>query len=109
MLERALALCDGKTITVEDLQIENSQPTKIGTKAPESTLFDMNDHAEINLTDYLEEIEKKAIIQALGKTNNNKTAAAKLLGVTFRTLRYRLAKLGLAKEEDADLEADNES
>ncbi len=109
MLERALALCDGKTITVEDLQIENSQPTKTGTKAPESTLFDMNDHAEINLTDYLEEIEKKAIIQALGKTNNNKTAAAKLLGVTFRTLRYRLAKLGLAKEEDADLEADNES
>ncbi len=109
MLERALALCDGKTITVEDLQIENSQPTKTGSKAPESTLFDMNDHAEINLTDYLEEIEKKAIIQALGKTNNNKTAAAKLLGVTFRTLRYRLAKLGLAKEEDADLEADNES
>ena len=59
----------------------------------------------LNLTDYLEDIEKKAIIQALQKTNNNKTAAAKLLGVTFRTLRYRLAKLGLSK--DGETEADD--
>lgn len=105
MLERALALCDGKTITIEDLLIEGSQ----NRQAPEKTLFDANNNAEINLTDYLEEMEKKAIIQALDKTNNNKTAAAKLLGVTFRTLRYRLAKLGLAKDDDADLETDNES
>jgi len=105
MLERALALCDGKTITVDDLLIEGVQ----GRKTPEPTLFNGNHHAEINLTDYLEEIEKKAIIQALDKTNNNKTAAAKLLGVTFRTLRYRLAKLGLAKEDDPDLDNDSES
>lgn len=105
MLERALALCDGKTITIEDLLIEGSQ----NRQASESTLFDANNNAEINLTDYLEEMEKKAIIQALDRTNNNKTAAAKLLGVTFRTLRYRLAKLGLAKDDDADLETDNES
>lgn len=105
MLERALALCDGKTITIEDLLVEGSQ----NRQAPERTLFDANNNAEINLTDYLEEMEKKAIIQALDRTNNNKTAAAKLLGVTFRTLRYRLAKLGLAKDDDADLEADNES
>jgi two-component system response regulator PilR (NtrC family) len=63
---------------------------------------------ELTLTDYLENVEKKAIIQALSKTNNNKTAAAKLLGVTFRTLRYRLAKLGLSKETDTDLENDSE-
>ena len=43
-------------------------------------------------------------MKALAKANNNKTAAAKLLGVSFRTLRYRLAKLGLAKDDEADLE-----
>jgi two-component system response regulator PilR (NtrC family) len=51
------------------------------------------------LPDYLENIEKQAILEALQKTNQNKTAAAKLLGVSFRTLRYRLSKLGLSKEE----------
>ena len=58
----------------------------------------------MGLPEYLEDIEKRAILKALAKANNNKTAAAKLLGVSFRTLRYRLAKLGLAKEEDGDLE-----
>ncbi|MDO9365257.1 MAG: sigma-54 dependent transcriptional regulator [Methylotenera sp.] len=102
MLERALALCDGKTIIIEDLLIEGVA----GEKPREPALFDSNKTSELNLTDYLEEIEKKAIIQALDKTNNNKTAAAKLLGVTFRTLRYRLAKLGLAKDDEAALEDD---
>ena len=41
-------------------------------------------------------------MQALEKTNHNKTAAAKLLGISFRTLRYRLSKLGLSKEQDVD-------
>ena len=58
----------------------------------------------MGLPEYLEDIEKRAILKALAKANNNKTAAAKLLGVSFRTLRYRLAKLGLVKEEDGDLE-----
>ncbi|NOU41172.1 MAG: sigma-54-dependent Fis family transcriptional regulator [Methylotenera sp.] len=105
MLERALALCDGKNIIIEDLQIEGNAVAK----AREPALFDSNKTSELNLTDYLEEIEKKAIIQALDKTNNNKTAAAKLLGVTFRTLRYRLAKLGLAKDDESTLEEDNVS
>ncbi|MGB5729206.1 MAG: helix-turn-helix domain-containing protein, partial [Thiogranum sp.] len=35
------------------------------------------------------------ILSALEQTNNNKTAAAKLLGITFRAMRYRLKKLGL--------------
>lgn len=101
MLERALAMCDGKIITLEDLSTENM---------PESTLsapiFEVTQTEELNLTDYLEDVEKRAIIQALQKTNNNKTAAAKLLGVTFRTLRYRLAKLGLSKDTDLDSDED---
>jgi len=106
MLERALALCDGQTIIVEDVLTEGSPDAPAISPNP---MFASNNASEINLTDYLEEIEKKAIIQALDKTNNNKTAAAKLLGVTFRTLRYRLAKLGLSKETETDLEADTEA
>jgi len=96
MLERALALCDGNLITVDDLFIENALKQEISRKPFEATPL-----GTLNLSDYLEDVEKKAIIQALHKTNNNKTAAAKLLGVTFRTLRYRLAKLGLSQETDS--------
>jgi two-component system response regulator PilR (NtrC family) len=102
MLERALALCDGAVISIDDLMIEDDAAARF-------MKGDFDDQAdELTLTDYLENVEKKAIIQALNKTNNNKTAAAKLLGVTFRTLRYRLTKLGLSKETDADLENDSE-
>jgi two-component system response regulator PilR (NtrC family) len=102
MLERALALCDGAVISIDDLMIEDDAAARF-------MKGDFDDQAdELTLTDYLENVEKKAIIQALNKTNNNKTAAAKLLGVTFRTLRYRLTKLGLSKETDADLEHDSE-
>ena len=102
MLERALALCNGEVITIDDLMVEDDAATRFMNG-------EFDDQAdELTLTDYLENVEKKAIIQALNKTNNNKTAAAKLLGVTFRTLRYRLAKLGLSKETEADLENSNE-
>ena len=90
VLERALALCDGSTITAEDLLLV-SEPRKHHTVA---------DAQGLALPDYLENIEKKAILDALEKTGQNKTAAAKLLGVSFRTLRYRLSKLGLSKEQD---------
>jgi two-component system response regulator PilR (NtrC family) len=102
MLERALALCNGEVITIDDLMLEDDAAVRFMNG-------EFDDQAdELTLTDYLENVEKKAIIQALNKTNNNKTAAAKLLGVTFRTLRYRLAKLGLSKESEADLENNNE-
>ncbi|HEY9269109.1 MAG TPA: sigma-54 dependent transcriptional regulator [Methylotenera sp.] len=102
MLERALALCNGEVITIDDLMVEDD----VASRFMSGEFDDQAD--ELTLTDYLENVEKKAIIQALQKTNNNKTAAAKLLGVTFRTLRYRLAKLGLSKESDTDLEIDSE-
>ena len=105
MLERALAMCDGQTITSDDLLLGTEPHVKIGTKSDAEKLgFVPSRNLEIGLPEYLEDIEKRAIIKALEKANNNKTAAAKLLGVSFRTLRYRLAKLGLAKDEDDDLE-----
>ena len=105
MLERALALCDGQTINADDLFMGEEFSAKPPTKAAhEKVDFDPSHDSEIGLPEYLQDIEKRAILKALAKANNNKTAAAKLLGVSFRTLRYRLAKLGLAKEEDGDLE-----
>ena len=72
---------------------ENPQPTG-------STMLPM----DVSLSDYLEDIEKRTILQALEKTSHNKTAAAKLLGISFRTLRYRLSKLGLSKEQEQDMD-----
>ena len=103
MLERALALCDGQKICADDLSLDQ------GTESADmrAVSFDPTKPQDVSLSDYLESIEKRAIQKALDKANNNKTAAAKLLGISFRTLRYRLAKLGLSKEEDADLEDEN--
>jgi two-component system, NtrC family, response regulator PilR len=106
MLERALALCDGKTIGADDLFMgeEVTASAHKNKNEGEENNFNPSKTLEIGLPEYLEDIEKRAILKALEKANNNKTAAAKLLGVSFRTLRYRLTKLGLAKEDEADLE-----
>jgi len=95
ILERALTLCTENKISVSDLSLPKPEKSKnTGLEANPDGLPD------IALPDYLETIEKQAIINALEKTGQNKTAAAKLLGVSFRTLRYRLSKLGLSKEQD---------
>jgi len=107
MLERALAMCDGKTITLDDLMHQDELRGEVALRRIEKLSFDHDQSSEISLSAYLDDIEKRAIINALNKANNNKTAAAKLLGVSFRTLRYRLAKLELAKDNDADLDDDN--
>ena len=101
LLERALAMCDGNTITIDDLSYESEYGAKQSSaNTQQSPSFNPNKASELNLSDFLEDVEKRAIANALEKTNNNKTAAAKLLGVSFRTLRYRLVKLGLSKEAD---------
>ncbi len=90
ILERAAALYDGKIITEEDL---NLIPEMLGTSQPiESDPFVP---MMSSLEDYLEEIEKQAISDALEKNKWNRTATAKQLGMSFRSLRYRLKKLGL--------------
>ncbi|AHE66987.1 sigma-54-dependent transcriptional regulator [Legionella oakridgensis] len=84
ILERAMTLCNGKTIDVTDLQLSQTQQRMLHT--PTETL---------NLEKALQAHEKELILHALEKTKWNRTAAARLLGVSFRTLRYRLKKLGL--------------
>ena len=83
VLERAIALCAAEEVQPEDLQL--APPPQ---EAPAA-------HAKWPLQDYLDSIEREAIVEALEKTRYNRTAAAKLLGVTFRSLRYRMERLGI--------------
>jgi two-component system response regulator PilR (NtrC family) len=93
ILERALALVAGDEIHAEDLQLGAHQDAQTISQQDLAGL-----RASTPLPDYLERIEKGAIIEALEKTRYNRTAAAKLLGITFRALRYRLEKLGIKDE-----------
>ncbi len=83
ILERAMTLCDGNLIEPKDLRLPGLEPGDL----------DSLDNSRIPLDPYLGSIEKEAIKEALEKTRHNKTAAAKLLGISFRQLRYRLKKL----------------
>jgi len=89
ILERAVALCEGGLIRQGDLQL----PPVVGAQF--DGIAESLPAGDIDLESYMEEVEKKAIITALEKTRWNKTAAAKILGITFRALRYRLKRLGL--------------
>jgi two-component system response regulator PilR (NtrC family) len=95
ILERALALVSGDEIHAEDLQLAAHEDLHTITKQDLVGL-----RASIPLPEYLERIEKQAIVEALEKTRFNRTAAAKLLGITFRALRYRMEKLGVDDELD---------
>lgn len=91
ILERAITLCEGNTIRSRDLHLPEQNSDTFQSPPMPGPL----DSGQIHLEEHLGEIEKRAIIQALEQTKHNKTAAAKLLGLSFRALRYRLKKLGL--------------
>jgi two-component system, NtrC family, response regulator PilR len=90
VLERALTLCNGNEVTALDLHLP--RPFDDEGEGDDGAFTDGG--AE-SLDDYLERLERSAIETALAKTNQNKTAAAKLLGISFRALRYKLEKLGI--------------
>ncbi len=81
VLERAATLCSQRTIDVDDLLLRESPASP--TTGNE------------NLEHKLGDVERDAIVRALEQTRYNKTAAAKLLGLSFRQLRYRIKKLGI--------------
>ncbi len=90
ILERAMALCSDSMIHEADLYLTQSISRdkvapldgSLGTRG-------------LPLHDFLDQVEREAITKALEATRFNKTAAAKLLGITFRSLRYRLDRLGI--------------
>ena len=91
ILERAVTLCDGDTIQPIDLKLPEIDADELASL----------DNASMQLDPYLDNIEKDAIQAALEKTRYNKTAAAKLLGISFRQLRYRLKKMEAEQIKDA--------
>jgi two-component system response regulator PilR (NtrC family) len=90
ILERAITLSTSGEVRASDIQL---RPTPVlastdpPVNGPSTTASALGDH--------LEDIEREAIVKALEKTRYNKTAAAKILGMSFRALRYRIKKLGI--------------
>jgi len=83
MLERAVTLCVSGVINPADLQMRDT------SEAPAAQI------SSGKLGEQVEDVQRQAIVEALEKTRYNKTAAAKLLGLSFRQLRYRIKKLGI--------------
>jgi two-component system response regulator PilR (NtrC family) len=99
IIERALTLTTSGLITLEQIKLRpatsHAAPAAgILGAAPGSAASELAG-AQHALGDQLEDIERAAIVKALEQTRYNKTAAAKLLGMTFRALRYRIKKLGI--------------
>jgi two-component system response regulator PilR (NtrC family) len=87
ILERGLSLAaDTQQITADDLHL-TPPPEEVDAALPTGDKWP--------LQDYLDRVERQAINEALEKTRYNRTAAAKLLGITFRAMRYRMERLGI--------------
>lgn len=110
ILQRAATLCEDKIIRASNLEFMNSpQTAKTVEETHPEAMSDSGDQtkdilppsssndipSDFSLEKHLESIEIEAIEKALEETRWNKTAAAKKLGMSFRSLRYRLKKLGL--------------
>ncbi|MBT2989880.1 MAG: sigma-54 dependent transcriptional regulator [Candidatus Thiodiazotropha sp. (ex Ctena orbiculata)] len=84
ILERSVTLVDGSTLEADDLHLPDNQ------KSDEDSI-----NGSQHLGDKMEQMERKTILEALEETRWNRTAAAKKLGMSLRSLRYRLGKLGI--------------
>ena len=94
ILERTLALCADNKIDKTELQLN-----------PVEKLQEPEDHSptttdsDLPLQDYLDQLEKESIEKALEKNRYNRTAAARLLGITVRSMRYRMERLGMNEKK----------
>ena len=110
ILERAMAFSNGEVINVEDLGLRpgaadeaaNERDTvpageaAAGSPTPRPGPALSAEGIPESLPDYLDHVERQAIERALEKTRYNRTAAARLLGISFRALRYRMQRLGIS-------------
>ena len=88
ILQRALTMCEGSEITVDDLMLE-----QMGTES--QPVADASLEDDQSLDSYMEDVERRMLEDALKRARYNKTRAAELLGISFRSLRYKLKKLGI--------------
>ncbi len=87
VLERALAMCEGEWIEPDDLGLRDEEAAQEPAGVSEPVAETLDEQLELQ--------EREALTQALEQTRWNKTAAAELLGMSYRQLRYRLKKLGI--------------
>jgi two-component system, NtrC family, response regulator PilR len=98
VLERAITLSPDGQVRPEDIQLRSvvrTDPAAVPEVAGVVAAQTGSNRSGAALGSQLELIERDAIVQALEKTRYNKTAAAQLLGISFRALRYRIKKLGI--------------
>jgi two-component system response regulator PilR (NtrC family) len=108
ILERALALATGVELQAQDLHLQElaAAPAPQGPApevaappaapaVPEVPGSDVGKSVPTDLEAYLGSVERDAILAALARTGHNRTAAAQLLGISFRQMRYRMRRLGL--------------
>ena len=94
ILQRAVTMCEGRVIGPGDLHLEqvrvydSAPPPEVAAVAPAT-------EGDKSLDSYMEGIEKKMLKDALEKARFNKTRAAELLGISFRSFRYKLKKYGI--------------
>lgn len=108
ILERAFTLCDSNTIDSNDLQLRENPVdhekvySNYGKNPARNNAGTVDYPARCaeypSLDEYLQDVEKEILCNALEQAKWNKTLAAKHLGISFRSLRYRLQKLGLDDE-----------
>lgn len=91
ILNKANNLSDSDTIDIKDLSLTQSESIAIATK--NNAKKHVSSRGDMSLDEYIAEIEKQEIRSALDLTRWNRTEAAKLLGVSFRTIRYKIKKL----------------
>jgi two-component system response regulator PilR (NtrC family) len=94
IIERAFALCSEGVIEENDLLLVPVEHEQQSDNAALSSKYP--------LPKYLDQVEKQALLEALEQTGFNRTAAAKLLGLTFRTMRYRMERLGIRGPHGTD-------
>jgi two-component system response regulator PilR (NtrC family) len=90
ILQRAFTMAEGEQISLDDLSLSPQTDERSHATDEHDGRIETN-----NLEAYLENIERRAITQALEATRWNKTAAAEKLGISFRALRYRCKKLAI--------------
>ena len=96
LLERAMALAVGEDIDVTDLRLlPHTQDGALRVDETAGGPMRPGALGERSLQEYLDRAEREVILSTLAQTGNNRTAAARVLGVTFRSLRYRLQRLGI--------------
>ena len=94
ILQRAMTMSDGKTIQPDDLMLEHVEVSDPSSE-PGETIAEPSKADDESLDDYIENIEKKMLEDALKKAKYNKTRAAELLGISFRSFRYKLKKFDI--------------